>query len=332
MNERPKWKLSCYALVREGKNAVFGTDLSMEEARLEYLKEVRATGSANMYINTIQSLQSTIDQQLSKVYVNPKAFWTSESTAASTASVFVNNSNQKTAFGTSSAFGAVNSNISAFGNNRNAPDFENPKTNISTCNSKSAVSAFVNTSAFGGSNTNVFSAFGNMNSTASSFGAHNTNTSTIGGINATVSAFGTLNTNVTAFGSTNSNQTAAFGAFNTNNSAFGASKTHASSFGITNGTSSAFGATNTTSACGVGHAAAIVSSNLNEIESIITNPKSNAKATIGDIDTQAHLKTNFPTASKHPKPMTREMMATAFQNPQFQYGSIPEIDPITFQN
>lgn len=46
----PQWLLTCYSAFKYTPNIIEGDDLSFEEARWEYTKEMQATGRSDLYV------------------------------------------------------------------------------------------------------------------------------------------------------------------------------------------------------------------------------------------------------------------------------------------
>ncbi|KAJ3288273.1 hypothetical protein HK104_008256 [Borealophlyctis nickersoniae] len=71
--ERPVWRLSCYAPGKDSQNLIAGTDMSPEEVRWEMLQEMKQTGGTAQTTQKMQQLEQHILQELQRVLNDPKA-------------------------------------------------------------------------------------------------------------------------------------------------------------------------------------------------------------------------------------------------------------------
>ncbi|KAK9712151.1 hypothetical protein K7432_007353, partial [Basidiobolus ranarum] len=92
--QKPMWPFSVYSPLKTGPNLISGTDLSFEEARLQYYTEMKSLGNANQYIAQLNNMQQSVNSQINNIKGNPRAAIDS-----------VKNDNKGSTFGSGGAFG-----------------------------------------------------------------------------------------------------------------------------------------------------------------------------------------------------------------------------------
>ncbi|KAI8322865.1 hypothetical protein GQ54DRAFT_297139 [Martensiomyces pterosporus] len=289
LTERPQWELSSFGPVGGEPNMISGTDISPEEARVEFLL-AQSTGSIAAYQQKHAQLSNDMSQRVGSILSNLSPLvkqWNEQTAgrahnpgAAATSTGFGQNASQSSAFGqqAKSAF-AQGTSHSAFGQGAFGQSSASGQTTQPAPGNSAAPSY---QSAFGQSS--VPSAFGQA-PPSSPFGQQTT-----------TSAFGRQQQPATAFGNAGSS---AFGS----NSAFGGGSAFSSGSGF-GSSAPAFGAGS--SAFGAGSAFG-------------TSP-STQQISFGSTPEEIKASTG-PWRDLTPAEISK------YQAPEFTIGSIPEAPP-----